>query len=117
MTRLCAMYGVTRPGYYAWRRRPVSARAEQDRQLLQRIGAIFSENRGTYGSPRMHRALRAAGWAVSRRRVERLMRTAGLRARIARLYRANPGLHRFFAQHPNRLWTHVATGLDQIWVG
>jgi hypothetical protein len=42
------------------------------------------------------------------------MRTAGLRARIERLYRANPGLHRFFGQHPNRLWTSVATRPDQI---
>ena len=117
MTRLCALYRVTRAGYYAWRRRLVSAHAAQDRQLQQRIQRLFQQHHGTYGSPRIHRALRADGWAVSRRRVERLMRAAGLRARVAQLYRANPRLHRFYGQHPNRLWTRVATRPNQIWVG
>jgi transposase InsO family protein len=108
---------VTRGGYYAWRRRPLCAHAVQDRQLLARITTIFTAHRGTYGSPRIQRALRATGCAVSRRRVERLMRGAGLRGRVVRVYRANPGLHRFFGQHPNRLRTTTATRPDQIWVG
>jgi transposase InsO family protein len=45
------------------------------------------------------------------------MRSAGLRARVVRIYRANPRLHRFYGQHPNRLWARVATRPDQIWVG
>ena len=117
MTRLCALYGVTRAGYYAWRRRPVSRHAAQDRELERRIQRLFHQHRGAYGSPRIHRALRAMGWAVSRRRVARLMRTAGLRARVVQIYRANPRLHRFYGQHPNRLWARVATRPDQIWVG
>lgn len=86
--RMCALYGVTRVGYYAWRARGESARREQDRALLSTIRAMFDRRRGTYGSPRIHQALRAAGTRVSRRRVERLMREAGLRARAAKLYRA-----------------------------
>ncbi len=82
MTRLCAVYGVTRAGYYAWRRRAVSAHVTQDRKLQRRIQQVFQRHHGTYGSPRMQRALQAEGWRVSRRRVERLMRSAGLRARI-----------------------------------
>jgi len=117
VSRLCALYAVTRAGYYAWRRRPLSARAAQDRTLQQRIQRLFQQHRGTYGSPRIQRALHAEGCAVSRRRVARLMRTAGLRARVARIYRANPRLHRFYGQHPNRLWARVATRPNQIWVG
>ena len=117
MTRLCAVYGVTWAGYYAWRQRPESAHAAQDRDLQQRIQRLFQQHRGTYGSPRIHRALQAEGCAVSRRRVARLMRAAGLRARVVRIYRANPRLHRFYGQHPNRLWTRVATRPNQIWVG
>jgi putative transposase len=49
--------------------------------------------------------------------VERLMRAAGLRARVVRVYRANPALHRFFGQHPNRLSRHAARRPNQIWVG
>lgn len=117
VTRLCALYGVTRAGFYAWRTRGVSARREQDRTVTLHIQAIFAASRGTYGSPRIHRALGAATIRVSRRRVERLMRAAGLRGRVVRLYRANPGLHRFFGQHPNRVWKRCATQRDRIWVG
>lgn len=117
MRRLCALYGVTRVGYYAWRHRGESARRGQDRAVLGQICAEFDRSRGTYGSPRIHQALRAAGTRVSRRRVERLMREAGLRARAARLYRAIPGLHAFFTSLPNRQRDRVVTGPDQVWVG
>ena len=117
MTRLCALYGVTPAGYYAWRRRPVSAHTEQDRELTQRITALFGAHGRRYGSPRLHRELRGQGCRISRRRVERLMRTAGLRARVARLYRGNPALHRFYGQHPNRLPDGGAHRPNQVWVG
>jgi putative transposase len=117
MRRLCALYGVTRAGYYAWRTRGESARRGQDREVLRQIRAVFEGSRATYGSPRIRWALRAAGTRVSRRRVERLMREAGLRARAARLYRAIPGLHAFFTSVPNRQLARVATGPDQVWVG
>jgi transposase InsO family protein len=114
---LCALYKVSPAGYYAWRRRPESVRAAQDRILTQHITAIFKAHRGRYGSPRIHQELQAEGQRVSRRRVERLMRAAGLRARVARVYRANPRLHRFYNQHPNRLPRDGARRPDQIWVG
>ena len=113
----CPLYGVTRAGYYAWRQRPESARAAQDRELQQQIQRLFQQHRGAYGSPRIQRALPAEGCAVSRRRVARLLPTAGLRARVVQIYRANPRLHRFYGQHPNRLWTRVATRPNRIWVG
>jgi putative transposase len=117
VTRLCALYRVSAAGYYAWRRRPPSAHAVQDRQLQQRIQRCFRQHQGRYGSPRIHEELQAEGWTVSRRRVARLMRSAGLRARVVQIYRANPRLHRFYSQHPNRLWTRVAARRDRIWVG
>ncbi len=117
MTRLCALYEVTRAGYYAWRRRGESRHAEQDRRLSERITALFRKHRGRYGSPRIWRELKDEGWRVSRRRVERLMRVAGLRARVARVYRANPALHRFYEQHPNRLPRGGAQRPNHVWVG
>jgi len=114
---MCALYGVTRVGYYAWRHRGESARRGQDRGLLSRIRTLFETSRGTYGSPRIHQALQAAGTRVSRRRVERLMREAGLRARAMKLYRRMPGLHGFFTSIPNRQLDRLATGPDQVWVG
>lgn len=77
----------------------------------------FAAHQGRYGSPRLHRELVNAGWTCSRRRVARLMRAAGLRAKAVRGYRAKAGIKARFAQHPNRLWgTHV-TRPDQVWVG
>ena len=108
---------MTRSGYYAWRCRREARRRRQDRGLLVTIRALFAQSRGTYGSPRIHRGLRASGLRVSRRRVERLMREAGLRARAAKLYRRIPGLHGFFASIPNRQLDRLATAPDQVWVG
>jgi putative transposase len=108
---------VTRAGYYAWVRRPRSAHAEQDRQLLERIQQVFTAHGGTYGSPRLVRALRAEGIATSRRRVMRLMHLAGLRARAARIYRGNPKLHQFFSQHPNRIRRLSVRRPNRVWVG
>jgi len=117
VTRLCALLCVTRAGYYAWRQRPASPRREQDRRLLETMDTIFKRSRGTYGSPRLHRALADQGIRISRRRVERLMRLGGLTARVMRVYRRKAGTHRWFGQHPNRVQRTVATRRDQIWVG
>ena len=117
MSRLCALYGVTRAGYYAWRTRAESAHSEQDRELGQAIRRIFDANAGTYGSPRVQQQLLAEGRHVSRRRVARLMRAAGLRGRVVRVYRSNPRLHRLYGQHPNRLWERQPKKPDAIWVG
>lgn len=117
VARLCALYGVTRAGYYAWRQRPASPRREQDRRLLAIMGSLFKRSGATYGSPRLHRALAAQGHRISRRRVERLMHIGGLRARVVRVYRRKAGTHRWFGQHPNRVQRAQATRIDQIWVG
>jgi putative transposase len=117
VTRLCRLFGVTRAGFYAWRMRPASARARQDRGLLEEMRAIFERSGGTYGSPRIQRALTARGHRVSGRRVARLMRQDGLRARVARVYRGKAGVHRWFSRQPNHVRRTQATKPNQIWVG
>lgn len=114
---LCRRYGVTRAGFYSYCRRGRSAHAEQDRRLSIAIARLFAAHRERYGSPRIHRALRRAGWVVSRRRVARLMRAAGLRAKAVRGYRAKARIHQLYAQHPNRRWRRAVTGPNQAWVG
>jgi putative transposase len=114
---LCRRYGVTAAGFYAWRRRGRSAHAEQDRRLAAEITRLFLRHHQRYGSPRLHRLLRSAGSVVSRRRVARLMREAGLCARAVRGYRAKATIHRRYARHPNRLWTAAVTRPNQVWVG
>ena len=72
LTHLCQIFGVSRSGFYAWQRRPVSAHARRDRQLRVLIRASHEASRGAYGSPRIHRDLRDQGHRISRKRVIRL---------------------------------------------
>ena len=88
MSRLCALFGVSRPGYYARIKRGVSRRAEQDRVLLSQIDEISEKNKGRYGSPRVHDKLLDLGISCSRKRVERLMRQERLKAKAGRKFRS-----------------------------
>lgn len=107
---------MTRAGYYRWLNREPCGRAKQDERLLNRIRAVFEASDGTYGSPRIHAALVGAGLSVGRKRVSRLMRSAALIARSARIYRRTPGTARFFTGIPNRVLGLETTATGQIWV-
>jgi putative transposase len=74
----CRVLGVSPSGYRAWTARQPSSRAIVDVALLTEIREIHAGSRGTYGSPRVHAALRARGRRVGRKRVARLMRDDGL---------------------------------------
>ncbi len=84
VTLLCRVLGVSRSGYYAWRTRPESRRARENRQLVEQIRTIHSASRHTYGSPRVHAELVAQGVRCSENRVARLMRIAQIYARRPR---------------------------------
>jgi len=84
--------------------------------ITRQVVEIFKASGGTYGSPRILRELLGRRVRVSQRRVARLMREAGLRARIVRIYRSNPKLHRFRGL-PNRLRGVKVTRINQVWVG
>jgi putative transposase len=116
---LCRTYKVTRSGYYGWRQRRHSARNTQNQQLSARIAAIYQASDGTYGSPRIHWALKAEGVRVGRKRVAGLMRRMELQGRCGRIYRSQRrvSVTRFFNGIPNRSLERVASGPDQVWVG
>ena len=117
MSELCQRYGVSRAGYYVSTRREASHHDEQDRWLYARIQAIHIASEGTYGSPRIQRALAEAGHHVGGKRVARLMRENGLKARAAKLYHPNPGTHTFFSSVPNRARKRRVSKPDQVWLG
>ncbi len=108
--------GVSRSGFHAWRRRPPSERALSDARLLERIRAIHEKSRESYGARRIHLELRDEGIRVGRKRVERLMRAAGLSGYVKRrkgkttirlqgVRVASDLVERDFdPQAPNRLW-------------
>jgi putative transposase len=113
---LCRILGVSRSGYYAWRKRPASERARFDAVLSEKIATIHRNSRATYGAPRIHAELRSLGIRCGRKRVARLMRHAGLRGSLRgrrmrtthrkALQQAAPDLvnRDFGAQEPDRLW-------------
>jgi putative transposase len=122
---LCSVLGVSRAGYYAWKHRPASPRAVRDAELTVLIREIHAASEGSYGWPRMHAELRRRGRHVSRKRVARLMRAAGLSGllvpRRATTTIRVPGVRPacelvardFNPTAPNRLWaadlTEIAT--------
>jgi putative transposase len=124
--------GVSRAGYYAWKRRPLSERRLRDLELLALIKEIHRESEGSYGWPRMHAELRHRGVKASRKRVARLMREAGLSGLITRRrgkttirvpgVRPTPDLvgRDFQAAGPNRLWaadlTEIATWEGKLYL-
>jgi putative transposase len=114
---MARLLGVSRAGYYAWLDRPPAARAEADAVLLRRIRTVHATARQTYGAPRVHAELRAAGERHGRKRIARLMREAGLvgashrrggpvTTRRGKTDRPAPDLvdRDFTAEGPNRLW-------------
>ena len=108
---------MTPAGFHAWRRRGESAHAAQDRRRSAEITRLFTEHHEWYGSPRIHRLLIGAGWTVGRRRVARLMRAAGLRAKAVRGSRPKAKTLRRYARHPDHLRGLVVTRPNQVWVG
>lgn len=95
-----------------------SRHGRDDEALGVAIMRIHRESRGTYGSPRIHEQLKREGVRCSNKRVARLMRELGLRARVSDLYRRSTGVHRFFEKTGNLRLDHPApTRTDQIWVG
>jgi transposase InsO family protein len=117
VTLMCRVYGVTRAGYYAWRSRERSARERQNEALTDQIRSVHMKSRGTYGSPRVHQALRGKGHCVGKHRVARLMRAHGIKARVATIRYTSPGMQRHYTSIPNaQLDTKLKTP-DQVWVG
>jgi transposase InsO family protein len=119
----CDALGVSRPGYYAWCRRPESTRAREDRRLAVKVRESFERGRTYYGSPRILKDLKADDEHVSRKRVIRLMQEQGLVARVRRRYRCTtmsdhdqpiaPNIlaRRFSADGPNQRWVGDTTEL------
>jgi putative transposase len=125
---MCRVLEVSTSGYYAWRSRPASKRAQEDGVLLRQIRTVHASSRETYGVPRVYRELRDAGIGVGRDRVARLMRRAGLQGVSRRRFvtttrrdeaaRPAPDLvaRRFEAVGPNQLWVADITYVP-TWAG
>ena len=115
VSRMCKVLDVSRSGYYAWRGRPPSEREMANQELYKKVKAVYDENHGTYGSPRIYYALKDKV-PCSENRVARLMRRHSLQARQTKSYRTTTKRNRadpvapnvlqrdFEAERPNKKW-------------
>ncbi len=124
LVMMCRLLEVRRSTYYAWRGRPESRRAQEDRRLVFAIQLAHKASDRTYGSPRVHQDLQVEGIRCGRKRVARLMRENGIRAKQARRFKATtdsvhtepvaPNLldRQFAVDRPDRVWT---ADITYIW--
>ena len=124
---MCRVLGVSPSGYYAWAKRPASERAVKDAALIVTIRAAHAASKGTYGAPRLQVDLADADIRVGRKRVARLMLSAGLAGVSRRRHtvttvrdgaRQAPDLvdRDFTAERPNMLWVADITYIP-TWAG
>ena len=127
---MCRVLTVSRSGYYAWRSRPPSDRAQANVQLAVDVHRIFDEHKGRAGAPRITNQLRMEGKRVGKNRVASVMQDEQLRAKAARKYKATTNSNHklpvapnlleqdFTASAPNQKWvsdiTYIAT--DEGWL-
>jgi transposase InsO family protein len=126
---LCGTVEVSKSGYYAWLKRPESARASGNVVLTERIRAVHAKSDQTYGSPRIAAQLRIDGLRVGENRVARLMRENEIVCDSVKKFKITttdsnhdlPIAERIFETEnvdavmaPNQVWggdiTYVATG-------
>ena len=127
MTVLCRVLQVSRSGYYAFEKRGPSNRESSDRKLTVQIQEVHQKSRQTYGSPRVHRELRESRRKrVGRKRVARLMRSAGIvgrrRRKFCRTTNSSHGLpvaanllnRQFEMTRPNHGWVGDVTYIRTV---
>ena len=121
---MCSMLSVSSSGYYDWRDRPLSSRAQENVVLARKIKTIFDDEHFRAGAKRIAKRLKAGGTQISRHRVARIMRLHGWRAKAAKKFKATtnsnhklpvaPNLlqQNFSANKPNEKW---ASDITYVW--
>ena len=119
ITLMCRVLEISCSALYAWRRRRAQrlAREQADGALATQIHQIHAASRATYGSPRVHATLRRDGLRIGRKRVERVMRDAGLRGKVRRRWRNTTNSNHALPLAPNTLNRQFsAESSDKVWV-
>ena len=118
VTKMCKALEVSKSGFYAWRSRPESSRACEDKRLGVLVEESHRASRTIYGSPRVHRDLLKRGERVSRKRVMRLMRERGLEGKVRRRWVTTTDSDHGHRVAPNVLGQNFeASGPNERWAG
>ncbi|WP_094194707.1 IS3 family transposase [Bacillus thuringiensis] len=130
VVKMCQVFGVSRSGYYAWLKRPISSQKNRKEQLIKQVRNEYLQSNQIYGSPKITKELQKKGVCVSQKTVARLMQQEGLRSITVRKYKATTNSNHpynvyanlldqnFVANKPNQVWmsdiTYIHT--DEGWV-
>ena len=115
---MCRVLGVTRSGFYEWRKRPKSERAVRHQDLAEKATRSFHLSGRTYGSPRIQQDLEEQGERWNVKTIAKTMKETGLYALRGRRFRPQTTQSDHdYPIAPNRLEQEfVATGPDKVWV-
>lgn len=86
ITRMCQTFQVSRSGYYAWKRRPMSQTRQRSESLTAVIADVHLKNKQVYGSPRIHQELVDQGHECCVNTVAKLMRNAGIHSKTKKKF-------------------------------
>jgi putative transposase len=126
VSRMCRLLAVSRTGYLQWRKRPPSPRAQANGRLDAQVAALHAQSQGSYGRPRIVRALRAQGLPVGPERVRRSLQRQALRPVYKRPYRVTTDSNhrqpvapnvldrRFDGWNINRAWVSDITYISTV---
>jgi len=115
--RLCQALGVSTSGYYDWRCRPKSRRANSNHRLLTKIKCFHKASHEIYGSPRIHQDLLDSGEKAGIHRVARLMQQAGIQSKVAKKFVVTTDSRNTLAPAPDRLERQFSQNQpNQAWV-
>jgi transposase InsO family protein len=115
---MCDALDVNRSGYYAYKNAPLSMRQTEDERLTALIVKSFNESRQNYGTERIQKDLRELGEKISRRRIGRLMKQAGLACKIVKKFKATTNSKHDEAISPNLLNRNFKVDEpNKVWVG
>ncbi|WP_281940889.1 IS3 family transposase [Paenibacillus tyrfis] len=130
VAKMCAVFGISRSGYYDWTRRKESGRSQRHKWLKKQIRRIFFDHRRLYGSKKIWETLKKQGAQVAEKTVARIMKELGLKSRTIKKYKATTNSkhnlpvaanvlnQQFQASAPNQVWmtdiTYIST--DEGWL-
>ena len=100
---MCRVLQVSRSSYYIWLKSKPSKRLLENKKLIEQIKIIHKQSKGTYGSPRITKELKARNYSVSRVRVARLMKKAKIRSIIKKKFVVTTNSKHGFTLSPNLL--------------
>nr|WP_232508253.1 IS3 family transposase [Macrococcus sp. IME1552] len=103
VTKMCKVLGVSKSGYYDWKKHEDSAQQKRREALKKEIYKIYIGSQKRYGSPKITNKLREQGHNVSQRTVTRLMKDMNIRSITKKKYKATTNSKHNLPIYPNLL--------------